>query len=141
MKYILIASLCLLGCTSNAQTSEKPSGERVLASLFDGASVVLSTEPLCNMVSVSLNKKDIQLKDHLASVLATSYESENVTTVTTSCSDSKYQSRNDEVIDIWDCMLVVNETSSSGEFISSSTIAFGLNKQDLVLLPNSLRCF
>lgn len=141
MKSLLLPCLFLLGCTTHVLASVKPSGESVLASLFDASDVLLSQEPLCNKASPSMNKSHLQLKDLLATVLAGSYESKNKTVVTTSCNASKHELKKGNLVDIWDCMLMVNESDSNKNFISSSTIAFGLDTKDLTFIPQSLRCF
>ena len=141
MKIILIVSLCLVGCTINAQVSEKPSGERVLLSLFDALDVQLFGEPMCNMVSTSMNNTNLRLKDHMATVLSTSYENKNTTNFSTTCNESKHELQGGSLIDIWDCTLLINETSADKEFISSSSITFSLSKSNLKFVPKSLRCF
>ncbi len=132
---------CLIGCATNAELANKPSGEIVFQSLLSAGNIELSNEPLCNMSSASLNKPNLLLSDHLATILSTSFESENKTTLKTSCSKSKHDLTESKVIDVWDCMLVINENSLKEEFITSSTVAFSLSKNDYSLIHNSLRCF
>ncbi len=141
MKYLTLFVLLILGCTSNATTDSKPDGVQVLTSLLDASNSILDAEPLCNMQSVSTSKVPYTLKDHLSVVLSSSYESENKTNIQTTCNTSKHDTDKNQVIDIWDCTLIVNEISSTGEFISSSTIAFGLTKTDFKFVSKSLRCF
>lgn len=141
MKHCTWLIFILLGCASHAQLPEKPTGEQVLSSLLEASDQELSIEPLCNMQSVSLPKKPYKLKHHLSAILATSYESSNTTKIQTSCNSSKHETPNSSVIEIWDCQLVTNELSPSGELITASTIAFGLNKLNLEYVPQSLRCF
>ncbi len=141
MKYLVLFTLTLFGCATIAQTHSKPSGEKVISSLLEVSDRILSNEPLCNMESISSPSNPYTLKHHLSVILATSYESENITNIQTSCAASKHEQSGGKIIDIWDCTLATNENSSSGEFISASTIAFGLNKRDLAFVPQSLRCF
>ena len=141
MKYIFWLLLLLIGCATNAQTSNRPTGEEVLSSLLEASDQELSKEPLCNVTSVSLIKKPYLLMHHLSAILATSYESKNSTTVQTSCSSSKHKQLNGSLIEIWDCRLIINELSASGELITASTVAFSLEKLNLKYVPQSLRCF
>lgn len=142
MKSVFVILLfSLIGCATNAEITEKPSGEVVLQSLLSAGNIELSNEPLCNMSSASLNKPNLLLSDHLATILSTSFESENKTTLTTSCSKSKHDLTESKVIDVWDCMLVVNENNLKSEFITSSTVAFSLSKDNYSLIHHSLRCF
>lgn len=141
MKYGLWVTLLLFGCGSYAQALNKPGGEQVLSSLLAASDQDLSKEPLCNMQSISLPSKPYTLRDHLAAILATSYESHNITGIQISCSPSKSEVSGGALIDIWDCQLIANEVSPSGEIISASTVAFGLNQVDFDYVPHSLRCF
>lgn len=145
MKYFLWITFTLFGCASIAETptktSAKPSGEQVLSSLFEAFDRNLSEEPLCSMGSISDPKSPYRLKNHLSVIFSTSYESKNSTSIETTCSASKHEKPNGKTIDIWDCKLTVNEATKTGEFISASTIAFGLKKTNLRFMPQSLRCF
>lgn len=141
MKILALFSFLMLGCATNAAIDKKPNGTQVLASLFEASGRNLEFEPLCNMESVSNPKVPYTLKDQLSVVLSPSYDSKNKTTIQTSCNPSKHDADNNQVIDIWDCTLIINETSSEGRFISSSTVAFGLTKVDFKFVPQSLRCF
>jgi len=123
MKFLTLFTLLLLGCATNATIDKKPNGEQVLASLFEASGRNLENEPLCNMESVSNPKVPYTLKDQLSVVLSPSYDNENKTNIQTNCNPSKHDADNNQVMDIWDCALIVSETSSAGEFISSSTIA------------------
>ena len=141
MKYLFCLFLPLIGCASNAQMSNNPTGEEVISALLEVSDLELSTEPLCNVESVSLIKKPYLLMHHLSAILATSYESKNSIQVQTSCSSSMHEKSNGSLIEVWDCQLITNELSPSGEFITASTIAFGLEKPNLKYVPLSLRCF
>lgn len=141
MKRFVCLSFLMIGCASNAQTPVKPNGEEVFLSLLNAAGRALTEEPLCNMQSVSSPQQPFTLGHHLSTVLATSYESSNTTKIQTNCNLSKTEQPNGIPIDIWDCQVISNEISVSGEFISSSTIAFGLRISDLKFVPMSLRCF
>jgi hypothetical protein len=142
MKNIFATLLfCLVGCVTNAEVAKKPSGEIVFQSLLSAGNIELSSEPLCNMSSISMNKQNLLLSDHLATILSTSFESENKTTLTTSCSKSKHDLTDSKVIDVWDCMLVINENNLEKAFITSSTVAFSLDKDNYAFIDNSLRCF
>lgn len=142
MKYIgMIILLTLVCCASNAASLKKPTGEVVLQALLNAGDIELSNEPLCNMSSASLNKPNLLLSDHLATILSTSFESENKTTLTTACSESKHDLTESKVIEVWDCRLGINENNPAGEFITSSTVLFSLSIDDYSLIHNSLRCY
>jgi len=133
--------LFFVACVTNAEVAKKPSGEIVFQSLLSAGNIELSNEPLCNMSSISMNKQNLLLSDHLATILSSSFESENKTTLTTSCSKSKHDLTDSKVIDVWDCMLVINENNLEKAFITSSTVAFSLDKDNYAFIDNSLRCF
>lgn len=142
MKYIgMIILFILVCCASNAATLKKPMGEVVLQALLNAGDIELSNEPLCNMSSASMNKPNLLLSDHLATILLTSFESENKTTLTRSCSNLKHYWTESKVVDVWDCMLVLNENNLEKAFITSSSVAFSLDKDNYVFIDNSLRCF
>ena len=141
MKHIAWFTLLLVGCATAEQTPPKLNGEQVISSLMEISDRVLSKEPLCDMISVASPNNPYTLKDHLSVVLSSSYESNNITTIKTNCDASKQDLPNGQILDIWDCKLTINESSVTGEFISASTIAFGLDKNNLKYVPLSLRCF
>ena len=141
MKHLTLFTLLLVGCATNATTDKKPNGTQALASLFEASERILEKEPLCNLESVANPSVPYTLKDQLSVALSPSYDNENITNIQTNCNPSKHDTDNNQTIDIWDCTLIVNETSSTGEFISSSTIAFGLTKEEFKFVPKSLRCF
>ena len=141
MKHIFFLLLVLVGCATDAQIPKKPTGEEALSSLLEASGQELSREPLCNMNSVSLSKKPFLLMHHLSVILATSYESKNLTNIQTSCSTSKHEYSNGSLIEVWDCQLITNELSPSGELVTASTVAFSLEKVNLKYVPQSLRCF
>ncbi len=140
-KSLIVALLYLFGCSINAQSNQKPTGELVLASLFESADIKLSKEPMCNMVSASMNKSSLRLRDHLATALSSSFESKNKTTISTTCNESKHELKKGKLMDVWDCTLLINEMTPDEGFISSSTITFSLNKHNLKFVKKSLRCF
>ncbi len=137
----IILLFCFVGCAVNAEMFNKPTGEVVLQSLLNTGDIVLSNEPLCDMSSASMNKQDLMLSDHLATILSTSFESKNQTILTSSCSESKHDLTDSKVIDVWDCRLGINENNPAGEFITSSTVLFSLSIDDYSLIHNSLRCY
>lgn len=141
MKYLAWITLILFGCETTAKPFSKPSGEQALASLFEVSDRVLSKEPLCNTESFSAPRSPYTLGHHLSVILSTSYETNNLTRIQTSCSASKHEASDGKLIDIWDCRLTTNETSESGGFVSASTIAFGLDKSNFKFVQESLRCF
>lgn len=142
IKYTGMALLfCFVGCVVNAEMLNKPTGEVVLQALLNAGDIELSNEPLCNMSSASMDKPNLVLSDHLATILSTSFESKNQTILTSSCSESKHDLTESKVIDVWDCRLGINENNPAGEFITSSTVLFSLSIDDYSLIHNSLRCY
>lgn len=139
MRSLLLIGLLLFGCATNADNSA-PTGVEVLSALLKSGDFGLKDEPLCQMTTASLGLNEITLADHLSVILSTSYETNNITTISSKCEASKHDD-NGSTIDIWDCSLQVNETDASGEYISGSTIAFGITKNDKKLVRGSLRCF
>lgn len=140
VKYALSLTLMLLACKTTAQTNPKPNGEQVILAILEASEQDLSEEPLCN-IGPTGSSESYTLKDYLSVVLATSYENKNTTSITTTCTASKTEPQDGQLIDIWDCLLTTYETSPSGEFISASTIALGLDKNKLIYIPQTLRCF
>lgn len=142
MKGICIGVFCyLIGFSVYADLIHKPSGELVLQSLLSAGAISLADEPLCNLSSVSMNKPNLLLRDHLATMLSTSFESNNQTVVATACNESKHDLPNGQVMNVWDCSLGIRENGLAGEFISSSTVVFSLGVDDYSLIRGSLRCF
>ena len=138
MRSLLLISLLLFGCTTNA--APPPTGEEVLSALLKNGAIRLKDEPLCQMTTASIGLNDITLADHLSVVLSTSYETNNITTISSKCEKSKHDNKG-ATIDIWDCSLQINEKDTSGEYISGSTIAFGITLKEKKLVAGSLRCF
>lgn len=142
IKYTGMALLfCFVGCVVNAEMLNKPTGEIALQSLLNAGDIVLSNEPLCNMSSASMDKPNLVLSDHLATILSTSFESKTQTILTSSCSESKHDLTESKVIEVWDCRIGINENNPAGEFITSSTVLFSLSIVDYSLIHNSLRCY
>ena len=142
MKGMCLWAFCyLVGIVAYADLIHKPSGEKVLQSLLSAGAINLSDEPLCNLSSVSMNKPNLLLRDHLATMLSTSFESNNQTVVATACNESKHDFPSGQVTNVWDCSLGIRENGLAGEFISSSTVVFSLRVDDYSLIRGSLRCF
>lgn len=139
MKVNLVVLLLLLACISNAETILKPTGEQALSAFFSALDVYLSSETLCDVGAATNKKEKLKLRDYLATILSTSYDSQNVTSIQADCSESKHEGE-EGVVDIWDCKLMINETSSEGRFVSSSILAFGLDKKEVTYLSGTLRC-
>lgn len=132
MKYILVI-LILTGCSLSVNGKDtRPGGEDIFGILLSNLDVNLENEPLC--------KAKIKLAKQLALSLSVSYESPNVTKISSSCSPSKFETPANEVIDIWDCTIRINEDSPKGEFISSSTYVFGISQDKNEFVNGSLRC-
>lgn len=129
------------GCSTLATDATAPDGEQVFRLLLGSGNIRLQDEPLCNVVSLTRKNGETLLLDHLATVLSTSYGSKNVNTFASSCSKSRHETSDGEVVEIWDCNLQINETSPEGEFISSSMVAFGVAIDKSAILPGTLRCF
>ena len=132
MRYLLIA--LILSCYSigvDAQNAP-PNGEEVFGIFLSKMNMNLANESLC--------KADMKLYEQLALSLSVSYESKNITKVTSSCEPSKFDVTNNKVIDIWDCTIQINENSPEGEFVSSSTYVFGLSRGKHEFVDGSLRC-
>jgi len=69
IKYTGMALLfCFVGCVVNAEMLNKPTGEVVLQALLNAGDIELSNEPLCNMSSASMDKPNLVLSDHLATI-------------------------------------------------------------------------
>lgn len=141
MRTFFLFVFALVGCTATFESNSKPSGEQALVALFTELERDLTKEPLCNMSSVEHPHTPYLLKHHLATILATSYESNHYTRLETDCNASKHQVDTGDVVDIWDCKLTSTELSSTGETVSVSTVAFGLAINTFDMVPQSLRCF
>ena len=139
MRSLLFAGLMLFGCASNAEIAA-PTGEQAVSALLKSSDIKLKDEPLCQMTTASIGLNDMTLADHLSVVLSTSYETTNITSISSKCEKSKHDN-NGSTIDIWDCSLQINEKDTSGEYISGSTIAFGITLNEKKLVKGSLRCF
>lgn len=132
MRYLL-ALIFLTGCTVHAADSTiPPRGEDVFNALFKNGNIDLISEPLC--------KADIMLYEQLALAFSVSFESQNKTTIKSSCSPSKFDKTPDTTIDVWECTVQINEDNQNGEFISSSTIVFDLTLDNKEFIKGSLRC-
>lgn len=129
------------GCSILATDVAAPDGEQVFRLLLGSGHIKLKDEPLCNVISISKKNGEPLLRDHLATVLSTSYDSKNVNSFTSSCARSRHETNDGQIVQIWDCNLQVNETSSDGEFISSSMVAFGISLDKSEILAGTLRCF
>lgn len=128
------AVLMFLGFSLAACAADmRPTGEEVFGALLANDDIDLAMEPLC--------KADIRLHQQLALSLSVSHESRNTTRIMSSCEPSKFESRPDQVIDIWDCEIRIIETDPKDEFISSSAYRFGITKdKQHRFVEGSLRC-
>lgn len=134
--------ISLAGCSTMASNAPTPpSGEEVFDALLMSLDIKLSEEPLCNMESATRKNPKITLGQHLSTILAVSYNSDNISTLKSYCLLSKFEDNFGNVSDAWDCNLLINESNDKKEFISSSTIAFIISLDRLELVPGSLRCF
>ena len=140
MRLCVFLAVSLCGCATTVQSEHPPTGKQLFLALIESSNILLSGEPLCNMNSLGSGKKQLQLKDHFATVMSSSYDNHNTVTVESSCSKSKHDSR-DAVIDIWDCNVVFNELSAEGGFVSSSSISISLDRDSYEYIAPSLRCF
>ncbi len=140
MKIIIIILPFLFSCTSIASDKFIPNGEIFYDILFSIQNLDLSKEPLCNVISVTRKNSKITLGEHLSTILSTSYNSTAKNTIKSSCLLSKHEDANKNIVAIWDCKLEVNETKVSGEFISASMIAFGINAKNMKYQSGTLRC-
>lgn len=132
MRY-LICLLFLTGCTIDAaEPSSPPSGEEVFNALLKNGNIDLATEPLC--------KADMNLYEQMALALSVSYGNDNRTVIESHCLPSKHEMSTGNVVDVWDCTVQINENNKEGEFVSSSTIVFGLTLKTRELIKGSLRC-
>lgn len=130
---VLLTIIVMASCTASAADSLKPpNGEEVFAALLQNLDVSLAAEPLC--------KANTKLSNHLALALSVSYANKNTATLKSSCVPSKFDIATGKTMDIWDCTIQINENSQKGEFISSSTIAFGLTPDTKKFVKGSLRC-
>jgi hypothetical protein len=109
-----------------------PKGERVFSEFFSIFQKDLKNELLC--------QADIKLFELFSLSLSTSYDTENSTYISSSCTPSKFDVSDNRTIDIWDCTIQINEDNPGGEFISSSTYVFGLSKNTHKYVDGSLRC-
>ena len=142
MRYVMTLLISLAGCSTMASNAPTPpSGEEVFDALLMSLDIKLSEEPLCNMESATRKNPEITLGQHLSTILAESYNSDNVSTLKSYCLLSKFEDNFGNVSDAWDCNLHINESNDKKEFISSSTIAFIISLDQLELVPGSLRCF
>ena len=137
----MLVVIFLTGCSTIAVgNTAKPSGEEIFDILFANLHLPIDNEPLCNMKSTTREHESITLGQHLATIFSVSYASDSIITIKSSCGRSKHESKNKEVIDIWDCDIEVLENNRDGEFISSAMIAFSTPLDKTELLPGSLRC-
>jgi len=140
MKRIFLVLFLLQGCAAIAGT-KPPTGEQVLDELFKNTSLALSQEPDCKQFSATRNTSEVTLGQHLATILSVSYQSNNIVSLSSSCSDSKYEASNAKLIDVWDCKFEMKESNPGGEFISSALVSFYLSKDTLSLIKGGIRCF
>ncbi len=141
MKKIVFLIIMAYGCSAMAVDPIPPTGEEVFKLLLSSGNIKLKNEPLCNVISISKIHDDMLLVNHLATVFSTTYDTDNINTVATSCSKSKHQKESGHVVDIWGCSLQVTESSQNGSFISSSMVAFGISKGKNKIVSGTLRCF
>lgn len=142
MKSSLPLIMLLFGCTSVTITSaDKPSGEEIFDLVLKHSSLPLNNEPLCDVKSFTRNGDNLTLGEHFSTNLSVSYESENQVGIKSSCSLSKHDFSETDVIEVWDCKLEILETSKNGAFISSSMIAFASDLKKSKIIAGSIRCF
>jgi hypothetical protein len=131
---IIFMVVLLAACAHHAEgSSAPPRGEEVLYALLKNDDVLLSAEPLCNA--------DMKLYEQLALALSVSYDSENTTVIKSSCLPSKFERNIGNIENVWDCTIQINENSSTGEYISSSTFVLSLTKDSKKFIKGSLRCY
>ncbi|WNO09483.1 hypothetical protein [Teredinibacter sp. KSP-S5-2] len=143
MKQLALVALLLTGCSCISHSGSSPtppSGEAVFASLLANMSYSLKDEPLCQVTSASQPDMALTLGQHLATAFSLSYQSTNSLSVSSQCNLSKYETKNGQVKDMWDCSLNLVEHTPAKEFVSNSNIAFGLDLKTLSLIPNTIRC-
>lgn len=141
MKILFFILPLLYSCSTVAGNKPPPSGELFYDVLLSIRDIKLSKEPLCNITSVTRSTSDLTFGNHLSTILSTSYATNTINTISSSCSASKYEKKNKTTIDIWDCKLEIKETSNKGDFISSSMVAFGINAENMEYQTGTLRCF
>lgn len=141
MKALLFVLPLLYSCSTIANNKAPPSGELFYDVLLNMRDIKLSNEPLCDLTSVFRNTSDLTFGNYLSTILSTSYKTNSTNTIYSSCSISKFEKKNKMLITIWDCKLEIKETSSKGDFISSSIIAFGINTENMKYQSGTLRCF
>lgn len=140
MKILFIVLPFLLSCSSVVADKSAPNGETFYDVLFSIQDLDLSTEPLCNLMSVTRKNSKITLGNHLSTILSTSYSSTTKNVISSFCSLSKHENKNKRVIDIWDCKLEIKETNNKGAFVSASMVAFGVNTKTMKYESGTLRC-
>lgn len=141
MKALLLVLSLLYGCSTIANNASPPSGELFYDTILNMRDIKLSNEPLCDLTSVFQKTSDLTFGNHLSTILSTSYKTNSTNTISSSCTMSKFEKKDKVFITIWDCKLEIKETSSNGDFISSSMIAFGINAENMKYQPGTLRCF
>ena len=142
MRLLLLSMAFLLGCSSSGETSPlEPTGEELFDLILKSANIDLKNEPLCDLQSFTRNKDSITLGEHLSTVLSASYKTDNELKIKSSCSASKHEMSNTEVVDVWDCKIEIEETNKSGEFVSSAMIAFASDLEKSEIIAGSIRCF
>ncbi len=142
MKPSLFFIILLVGCSSVTLTSaEKPSGEEIFDLVLRNSSLPLQNEPLCDVKSFTRKGENLTLGEHFSTNLSVSYESNNQVSIISSCSRSKHDLSETDVIEVWDCKLEILETSKKGTFISSSMIAFSSDLEKSKIIEGSIRCF
>ena len=141
MKKIFVLTLFLhYGSAFALENTKPPSGEQLFDILFKNLNISLNMEPLCDMKSTTRENMDITLGQHLSTILSESYDTDNIVSLKSACSLSKYDNKG-AITNIWDCKLEMKETDKKGEFISSSMVAFYISLDKSRLINGSLRCF
>lgn len=141
MRVLFFVLPFLYSCSTVADNKTLPSGELFYDVLLSMRDIDLGKEPLCNLTSITRKSSKLTFGNHLATILSTSYIKNTTNTISSSCTESKFEKNNKVIIDIWDCKLVIKETNENGEFISSSMVAIGIDMNILKYQAGSLRCF
>jgi hypothetical protein len=139
---ILAICLLALSCSSSASAdSRPPTGEEVFDLLFANVSLPLGKEPLCTPTSATRGTSEINLGQHLATILSVAHQASNKVSLRSSCEPSKAEGPGGSTEDVWDCRLEMLEATESGEHVSSAMVAFHVSQDRSKLLAGSLRCF
>ncbi len=141
IKEVIISMSILGGSVSLAHDVTPPTGGEVFRLLFENAGMDLKSEENCLMPTKDHVSEKELLSDYLSDIFSLSYNSERNLSISSSCTASKYETSADGVQAMWDCQFEMNETDDSGEFVSSSMLAFGISLDKSKILKNTLRCF